>query len=141
MSKRDSIFLHPHLERLTITSGTMKDFCCFDESLRHSTVLKEPTLRSCDLSPETLRKVLAVPRALQRLTCSSNPKAYVPWEIRQRQPYLDAIIQEQAHSLQALDCMFIPLSEHLEIPMAPFDFTPLTALQELTTTLELVVGQ
>ncbi|KAL4794042.1 hypothetical protein BDV19DRAFT_390553 [Aspergillus venezuelensis] len=138
LSSRDSIFLHPYLKRLTIRGGTMGDFCCFDKAQQHGTSLEELNLIACDLAAETLHKILALPRALRRLTFKGLLRCGHMRATGERQPYLNAILQ-QAHSLKILDVDF---AWHIiyETLNAGLSLRALTALEELTTTTELLTG-
>ncbi|KAL4915681.1 hypothetical protein BDW62DRAFT_219238 [Aspergillus aurantiobrunneus] len=135
LSLRDSIFLHPHHQRLSLLGATIKDFCCFDESRRHSTSLEELSMRACDVPPTAFRKLLAVPRALRQLNFTGVISGMPRRGGQFRQQYVDAM-QQQAHSLKALT-LTMPWDVQPSNP--PLDFQSLSALEDLTTT-SLIIG-
>ncbi|KAL5338195.1 hypothetical protein BJX70DRAFT_398911 [Aspergillus crustosus] len=105
LAKRSAVFLHPTLKRLSILGGYMEDFNWFDEKHRHTTALEELTFLSCHIEPRALRKVLAVPKGLQRFTLKGAGGQLRHHSHPERRPYMKAI-EQQVHILQALDLSF-----------------------------------
>lgn len=114
-----------------------------DEVYRHSTVLEELTLRACDIGPASLRGILSIPKALKRLTFNGRILGRRDYSDAPRQLYIDAI-QEQAHSLVALDlclpldAIYLFLTEHA--PNAAAEFHAFRFLEELTTVTQVIEG-
>lgn len=116
----------------------MKDFCCFNENRRYSTSLEELTLRGCDIGTEALGKILAVPRALRRLTFKGTIRQLTLRAGNVRQQYIDTIAQ-QAHSLLALDLDF-PIDTCRKSRSCPADFQAFSVLQHLATAVDVLEG-
>ncbi|KAL4779437.1 hypothetical protein BJX76DRAFT_361783 [Aspergillus varians] len=116
----------------------MRDFCCFNESYKSSTPLEELTLLGCDLAPETLGKVLAAPKALQRFTFRATAVGWAPCSVGQIQAYID-VIQQQASLLRMLDLDFL-WAIFWRTPNVSVNFRTFHALQDLTMVTQAIEG-
>ncbi|KAL2831465.1 hypothetical protein BDW59DRAFT_157892 [Aspergillus cavernicola] len=135
LSARDAVFFHPQLRNLSIINAQMADFPTFDKSKERTTLLGNLTLVRCEFGPNVLNQVLAVPKALQKLTFRGPPTLLLqqppPVPQVQQHPLLTAIAQ-QADSLTMLNLFFChPLLAEWYLPL---NFRPLRALEELAIT-------
>ncbi|KAL2866137.1 F-box protein [Aspergillus lucknowensis] len=130
LGDRECILLHPNLKSLSILGALILAFDSFTEDHRHTTPLTELTLLCCDLSPEVLAKILAVPKKLQKFTFIGAPQG-IAWGKRtsdHHERYIDAM-KLQAPSLVALNISFWN-RRYSHNP--PVDFLCFPVLEDLT---------
>jgi hypothetical protein len=124
------VFLHDTLEFLTLVSASLGPHSVGD--LRHHkrlTPLSRLHLDHCDVSPEALKIILLVPRALQSLEFAEysygNTFRYAIRDVEQ----LVTAMSPQEDSLRELQ---LRLRFHQSGFRRPFDFGNFTRLQKLT---------
>ncbi|KAL3443382.1 hypothetical protein BJX65DRAFT_311883 [Aspergillus insuetus] len=108
-ARRECIFFHPRLKRLSILGAIIPDLISFTKSHEHTSPLEELTLMCCDISPKALGKISSVPKALRRFTYIASPHqrmcgSGVNTSI-QHKLYFDAL-KPQAPSLVYLNLSF-----------------------------------
>ncbi|KAL3477644.1 hypothetical protein BJX99DRAFT_257245 [Aspergillus californicus] len=105
--ERECILFHPTLRTLSIVGASISDIQSFRPTQTHITQLEELNLLCCDLSSQTLGKILAIPKSLRRFTYKGAPRvtAKAKHTVIVYEEYFDAL-QQHAHSLRALDISF-----------------------------------
>lgn len=118
---------HPRLKKLSIMGARIPGFRPMHSRLRFSP-LEELGLVCCDLSSGTMEGLLAIPKALRRLTFGGSPRSQAREGLDyDTQLYVNAI-KQQADSLEYLDISPpILLDERRE----PIDLRSLTVLRSL----------
>ncbi|KAL4779444.1 hypothetical protein BJX76DRAFT_361789 [Aspergillus varians] len=138
MADRECIFSHPTLRQLSILGAKMSDFHSFDAVMHGTTPLEQLNLYCCDLSSATLKKILAVPRALRSFAMMGARQLGAPeYTHSQHNLYLDAIAAHQSRSLRILELAFWKYNTAQPVPL---DFHRFEDLRHLTiSTLFIIV--